>query len=65
MRILLPDAEITYIQDFISYDESIEYLEQLLSEVNWQQNKIKMFGKVLPLLIYKVTHVKSLRKHWE
>lgn len=46
MRIPLPDADVKYIHDFISHDQSIRYLDQLLSEVDWQQNKIKMFGKV-------------------
>jgi len=46
MRIPLPDADIRYFDDFISHDQSIEYLDLLLSSVDWQQNKIKMFGKV-------------------
>lgn len=46
MHIPLPDAEISYYRDFIPHDKSIEYLEILLSEVAWQQNQIKMFGKV-------------------
>ena len=45
MHIPLPDADIHYYPDFISHDESIHYLESLLSDVSWQQNKIKMFGK--------------------
>lgn len=46
MQVPIQDAEVKYIYDFISYDESLRYLEQLLNEVNWQQNKIKMFGKI-------------------
>lgn len=45
MHIPLQDADVKYIQDFISHDQSIYYLEQLLTKVEWQQNKIKMFGK--------------------
>lgn len=47
MDIPLPDADISYLHDFISHDESIQYLETLLTEVAWQQNEIKMFGKVV------------------
>ena len=46
MDIPLPDADISYFHDFIPHDESIQYLETLLAEVAWQQNEIKMFGKV-------------------
>ena len=46
MQIPLPDADIRYIHDFVSHDLSVEYMGQLLSEVAWQQNKIKMFGKI-------------------
>ena len=46
MQIPLPDSDIRYIYDFISHDQSIEYKDQLLAEVAWQQNKIKMFGKI-------------------
>lgn len=46
MDIPLPDADISYLHDFLPHDESIRYLETLLTEVAWQQNEIKMFGKV-------------------
>ena len=46
MRISLPDADIRYIQDFISYDESAIYMEQLIQGVQWKQNQIKMFGNI-------------------
>lgn len=46
MQIPLQDADVKYIHDFISYDQSIYYLESFLSEIAWKQNKIKMFGKV-------------------
>ena len=46
MNIPIPDADISYFHDFIPYDKSIQYLETLLAEVAWQQNEIKLFGKV-------------------
>lgn len=46
MQIPLPDGDVKYIYDFIPFDQSIIYLKELLSNVSWQQNKIKMFGKV-------------------
>lgn len=46
MHIPLPDAVVSYYDDFISHDESIRHLDQLLTEVDWKQNKIKMFGKI-------------------
>lgn len=45
MRIPLRDAEIDYYEDFITFDESMHYMQLLLTEVNWKQNKIKIFGK--------------------
>jgi len=45
MKVPLPNADIRYIHDFISHDQSIEYLNALLNSVGWQQNKIRMFGK--------------------
>ncbi len=46
MQIPLSDGELSYYQDFIPHDESIQYLQILLDDIKWQQNKIKMFGKV-------------------
>ena len=46
MQIPISDADVRYIHDFVPHDQSVHYLDQLLSEVNWQQNKIKMFGKI-------------------
>lgn len=46
MQIPLPDANIRFIPSFINHDKSIDYLQDLLENVDWQQNKIKMFGKI-------------------
>lgn len=43
----LPDAEISYYEDFIA-DESVIY-QQLLKDLQWRQDTIQMYGK--PVLI--------------
>ena len=45
----LPDAEVYFAPQFFSNEESDAYFERLMEEVNWQQESIKMFGKLLPM----------------
>ncbi|NNK54183.1 MAG: alpha-ketoglutarate-dependent dioxygenase AlkB [Flavobacteriaceae bacterium] len=42
----LEDAEITYYPSFIPADEAINYFEQLFRDTPWQQDDIRVFGKV-------------------
>ncbi|WP_420572400.1 alpha-ketoglutarate-dependent dioxygenase AlkB family protein [Kordia sp.] len=42
----LPDADITYYPNFIAQEEATTIFETLLNETPWQQDDIKVFGKV-------------------
>ncbi len=44
----LPEAEIHYCQAFFTQEEADRYYQQLLEETPWQQDDIKVFGKVYP-----------------
>ena len=42
----LPDAELTYYPAFLEKDFAHKLYDQLYSEIDWQQDDIKIFGKV-------------------
>ena len=42
----LPNAEITYYPSFFSSEEASEFFQTLLNEIEWQQDDIKIFGKI-------------------
>ena len=42
----LPDADIIYYPNFFNQEEANTYFNTLLSTIPWQQDKIKVFGKV-------------------
>lgn len=42
----LPDADITYYPNFIAHAEASQIFEILKNETPWQQDDIKVFGKV-------------------
>lgn len=45
----LPDADVRYDPQFIPAPVKELYLQRLLQEINWQQERLRMFGKELPL----------------
>lgn len=45
IKLALPDANITYYSSFFSPEESSEYFQILLNEIEWQEDDIKVFGK--------------------
>lgn len=51
-KLSLPDAEVYYAPRFFSTQESALYFSELMQQVNWQQEQIKLFGKerLLPRL---------------
>ncbi|MEJ8757669.1 alpha-ketoglutarate-dependent dioxygenase AlkB [Pontibacter sp. H259] len=51
-KIPMPDADVWYAPAFFTPEQSELYYNQLLEQVNWQQEHIKLFGKavVLPRL---------------
>jgi alkylated DNA repair dioxygenase AlkB len=44
----LPDAEIVYYPNFFDKRDADGIFEQLLNEIPWQQDDIKVFGKTHP-----------------
>ncbi|WP_238934886.1 alpha-ketoglutarate-dependent dioxygenase AlkB family protein [Aurantibacter crassamenti] len=42
----LPDSEILYFKDFLNKSEAEFYFESLKTNVPWQQDNIKVYGKV-------------------
>ena len=43
--IALKDAKISYDEHFLSHNEASIYFDVLRKETNWQQDRIKVFGK--------------------
>ncbi len=43
--IALKDAEISYDEHFLSHNEASTYFDVLRKETDWQQDRIKVFGK--------------------
>ncbi len=48
-KIELKDGELLFFPDFFSPSESKKYFEELSENIAWQQDRIKMFGKELPI----------------
>ncbi|GLB48946.1 alpha-ketoglutarate-dependent dioxygenase AlkB family protein [Neptunitalea lumnitzerae] len=44
----LPDADIQFYESFFSTEESNLYFQELLQNIPWQQDNIKVFGKTYP-----------------
>jgi alkylated DNA repair dioxygenase AlkB len=44
----LPDAEIVYYPNFFLKEDADRIFEQLLNDIPWQQDDIKVFGKTHP-----------------
>ncbi len=44
----LPDSDIRYFPDFITSGKADHYFSVLKNETPWQQDEIKVFGKVYP-----------------
>ena len=42
----LPDAQLRYYQNFLSSEVADHYYEALLKNIPWQQDNVKVFGKV-------------------
>ncbi|MER2997305.1 alpha-ketoglutarate-dependent dioxygenase AlkB family protein [Pontibacter populi] len=48
-KLYIPDAEVYYVPGFFTERESERYYTQLLEQVSWKQEKIRMFGKEMPM----------------
>ncbi len=44
-HLILPNAELLYVPDAFTKEESDNYLESLMTETNWRQDDITVFGK--------------------
>lgn len=42
----LPDAELFYFPNFLSQSEADDYFEHFKTNTNWQEDDIKVFGKI-------------------
>jgi len=45
----MPDAEVGFLPEFFQPDESDHFFRDLLSQTNWRQEKIRVYGKHLDL----------------
>jgi len=48
-EINLPNAEIVYYPNFLNAEESHQLFKLLLTDIAWQQDEIKMFGKTIAI----------------
>ena len=46
IQLALPDAEITYYPSFYASEEASALFDNLMKEIDWQQDDIKVFGKI-------------------
>ena len=47
MKVLQPDADIDYIEDFFSVGKAAELFDTLQQSLDWRHDDIQMFGKVI------------------
>jgi len=43
----LPDASLVFFENFFSKEESDRLFKNLLGKINWKQDQIRMFGKLI------------------
>lgn len=48
-NLLVKDGEVYLYRNFFNEKESNSYFESLKQKINWQQDKIKIYGKEIPL----------------
>ncbi|MFV5688994.1 alpha-ketoglutarate-dependent dioxygenase AlkB family protein [Flavobacterium sp. ZT3R25] len=48
IQLHLPDAEIIYYPAFFNKEEADKIYDELLHEIPWQQDEIRVFGKIHP-----------------
>jgi len=75
IQLKIPNAEVYYLPNFYSAEQSITYFNQLLNDIAWQQDVIKIFGKEIPIprlqafygddgLSYKYSNIKLNATKW-
>ncbi len=45
----MPDAKVTFYQNFFDSQKSDEIFQILLNEINWRQDRMKLYGKEIDL----------------
>ena len=45
----LPDADVTYYDNFFSVENSDRLLDSLINQIQWKQNNIRFYGKESPV----------------
>lgn len=45
----LPDADVTYYDNFFSVENSDRLLDSLINQIQWKQNTIRFYGKESPV----------------
>jgi alkylated DNA repair dioxygenase AlkB len=48
-RLPMPDAKVTFYRNFFDLQESDEMFQILLNEINWRQDRMKLYGKEVDL----------------
>lgn len=48
-KLPIPDADVWYSPAFFSVEESNRFLSELQKQIDWKQEKIKLFGKEQPM----------------
>lgn len=75
MQIIAPDADIDYIENFYSLDESSVIFNDLVQSLVWRHDDIKMFGKTMKIprlqawygdnnLRYRYSNITLLANPW-
>ncbi len=75
MKVLLPDADIDYIEEFYPADEAAELFTVLQQSLDWRQDDIRMFGKTIKVprlqawysdndLTYRYSNMTLTSKPW-
>lgn len=75
MKVLLPDADIEYIEGLYSVEEATEVFTVLQQSLDWRHDDIRMFGKIMKVprlqawysdngLTYRYSNMTLASKPW-
>lgn len=75
MKVLLPDADIEYIEGLYSVEEATELFTVLQQSLDWRHDDIRMFGKIMKVprlqawysdneLTYRYSNMTLASKPW-
>ena len=52
-KILDKQGQVFYAEDFLTFSDQANYFDDLQSKVSWKKDKIKLFGKEIPIPRYQ------------